>query len=194
MAKEDYKVKSQHSNRKSSIPLMVILTIWLLLPSLVISCAPEPATAPALEPIPDLKPPLEPISPAGPTISIGDATTTIEGVVTIDISIDGVTEGISGYDLTVLLTGDSVAQIVDVVLPDFGLTDISELPSNTVTIMAVDLKDIVPSGTKKALLATVKLQGIGLGTSTIDVIVNAMDDDDGNPIEPYVSTGTIEVR
>ena len=135
-----------------------------------------------------------PAPPTGPSVSVGEARTTVGEVVTVEITIDGAAGGISGYDLTVSLTDEGVAQIVDVVLPDFGLTDIGKLPSNKVTIRAVDLKNIIPSGTEEYLLTILKLQGMGLGTSTITVTIHAMDDDAGNTIEPHVTSGTIEVR
>lgn len=131
---------------------------------------------------------------ANTIISIGEVKIEVGDEVAADISTRGAIGGLSGYDLNVSITDEAVAEIVDVVFPNFGLTSISELPSSTVRIMAVDLNDIVPPRTEEALLATLKLRGIVAGTSKIHIIVHAMDDDKGAPVEPHFSLDSIVVQ
>ncbi len=151
------------------------------------SPAPSPAPGPAPTPSPSFKP------QTGSTISLGELETAVGEIGSVEITITGLTNGLSGYDLIISLSDKAVAKIVDVELPDFALLDVNKLSSSEVAIRAVDLKDIVPSGKAQTLLATLRIEGIELGMCTIDLIVNAMDDDDGNPMEPRILPGYIEV-
>ncbi len=156
--------------------------------------SPAPTPAPMPTPSPSPKPSPAPELPTGHRISVGGTIINKGEIAAYNITIDGVMDGISGYNIEVSLTDERIAQIMDVSLPDYGLTDVSMLPSYKVIIQAVDLNHIVSPGTEKTLLAILRVQGIGVGASTIDIIVNAIDDDNGDPIEHYVASGTIEVR
>jgi len=205
--------KSNNVFTHSRAVIIIFILILSILSSLTTSCgAPqEPAPAPTpppqipLKPIPESTPapspsPTPSTSPTpsfktqtGSTINLEELETNVGEIGSVEINITGLTNGISGYDLTVSLENNAIAEIVDVELPDFGLPDVKKISSSEVTIRAVDLKDIIPSGKAQALLATLRIQGIRLGTTNINVVINAMDDDDGNPMESHVNTSVIKV-
>jgi len=126
-------------------------------------------------------------------MSIGECTAKVGETVSVEITLYDVATGLSGYDIEVSLENEKIARIVNVILPAFGLKDIGDLPSSSVRIKAVDLNETVSSGVKEASLATLEFEGLYPGTTDIIVFVRAMDDDDGNPIEPDISQGHIEV-
>ena len=178
--------------RRSRSVIIIFILILAILSSLTISCKSEPLPAP--EPTPPTQIPLKPIPEPTPaptpvptptptpspsfkiqtssTVSIGEIETAVGEVGSVGITITGLTNGLSGYDLVISISDKVIAEVVDVELPEFGLADAKKLSSSEVAIRAVDLKDIIPSGKEHALLATLKIQGIGLGTSNINIVVN----------------------
>jgi len=128
-----------------------------------------------------------------PVVTIGDAKTMVNEVGNVEITIHEATTGLAGYHITVSLSDDQVAEVVDIVLPDFGLTDEAISSPSTARIRAVDVKDIVPFGTNEARLAVLKVKGWKSGISEVLVTVYAMDDDNGDPIEPRIVPGSVEV-
>ncbi|MFC1934445.1 hypothetical protein ACFLXX_04825, partial [Chloroflexota bacterium] len=132
-------------------------------------------------------------NPNNPSVFIKETKIAKGQVATVDILIRNIEQGLSGYDLFVSLPDEELIQIVDVVFPDFGLTDIGILTNSTTRVRVADLNDIITSGTKEASLVTLKLQGMKLGTSEMYVTIHAMDDDSGNAIEPMTTPGLIEV-
>jgi len=126
-------------------------------------------------------------------LQVGEARVGVGETVNIDIFIDGAEESVSGIDITILLTDEDVAQITNITLLDFGLEDISEFPATVALIMAADINDVLPSSTKKTKLATISIKGISQGRSDLEIKVNAIDDDNGNPIIPIVTNGSVTV-
>lgn len=153
---------------------------------------PEPTPEPSQEPSPTQTPESE--LPTVPTVLIEEVTTTVGAKCTVRIVFLNATDGLSGYMIRFFLVNSEVAQITNVVLPDFGSTESSNLPNNTVEIAALDVHDIVGIGTEEALLATLELEGLNSGNSGIALEIIAMENDNSNPVEPRILPGSIEVR
>lgn len=194
-------------NVKLYVGLLAVFVSVLLIITTVMSCRQptselpqEPSPAPTLVPTPE--PSQEPsptqtpesAPPMVPTVLIEEVTTTVGAKCTVRIVFLNAADGLSGYMIRVFLVNSEVAQITNVVLPNFGSTESSNLPNNTVEIAALDVHDIVGIGTEEALLATLELEGLNSGNSGIAIEIIAMENDNSNPVEPRILPGSIEVR
>lgn len=128
-----------------------------------------------------------------PIVSIGEARIEVDEIGTVEVAIREATAGLSGYDITVSLSDDEVAEIVGIVMPDFGLTDETISSPSSARIRAVDLNEIVPLGTSEAQLAVLEVKGLKPGISEVTASIYAMDDDNGDPIEPRILWGSVRV-
>jgi parallel beta-helix repeat protein len=140
--------------------------------------------------------PLVQDSVGAPTVSITPQTQQIHvgNTSTVNITINKVPDGLSGYNLTVSLSNASVAEILSVSPPSWApLNDNSTLPADVVWIKGVDLSDQVQSGATDINLGTLTLRGDRKGTTDIVIAVTKMDDDSGYPINPCTETGYLTV-
>ena len=174
-------------SRYSSV--MVILILFVVLAG--VSCQSKAVQESEATRIPE--PTTEQASAVYTIISIDDGETTVGEATDVSITLGDAETGLSGYDITVSVANDRIAQIVDVVLPNFGLEEFGELPSTSIRIKAVDLKDIISPVPGEVTLATVTVKGISQGGTTVSLTVRAMDDDSGNPIQTEVLHGQISI-
>ena len=122
---------------------------------------------------------------------------TIEGIHgegTVEIYLDSIPTGLSGYNMTISIDDPSIAEIESIELPPWAtLYKNSTLPSFTIWIKAVDLNDKIGPGEKNVLLARLKIRPISGGNTTVSIAVTALDDDYGNPIITKTTDGWIKV-
>ena len=131
-----------------------------------------------------------------PIISITPQTQEVSlgGVTTVNLTLNEAPTGLSGYNLTVSLSNTSVAEILSISFPLWAsLNDNSTFPADSVWIKGVDLGDQVGVGATDSNLGTLTLRGDDKGTSDISITVTKMDADDGYPINPDTTSGTMEV-
>ena len=115
-------------------------------------------------------------------------------VTTIKLTLSEVPGGLSGYNITVRLSNGSVAEIISVDFPGWAtLKDNSTLPADAVWLEAVDLTDQIKRNATDVILATLTIRGDEIGNTDIIADINEMDDDDGNPIYPSITNGSINV-
>ena len=105
---------------------------------------------------------------------------------TVTIVLTGAQQGLSGYDLTIALEPAGVAEIVEVSLPDFGITRTSAVPSASVSILIADLNRRVGPAVGAQTLATLRITARSAGTASITIQVKAMDDEQGGGLSPQV--------
>ncbi|AAM07055.1 PKD domain-containing protein [Methanosarcina acetivorans] len=102
--------------------------------------------------------------------------------------------GLSGYNLTVSIDDPAIAEIVDIEYPSWALiTQNSTLPGTSIYMKTVDLEDSVKEGAADVVLATIKVSGKEKGSANLSIGVKRLEEDSGDPIEPALLTGTIEV-
>lgn len=130
---------------------------------------------------------------ANATLRVAEVVTTVDGCINVDVTIHQASQGLSGYDMTISLVDAEVATIDSVDLPEFGLSDASRPSPGTTKIRVADLNDLITFETSEARLVTLQLKGSKPGTSEIIVALNAMDDDNGDPIEPRIVSGSVKV-
>ncbi len=178
--------------QKQNVKLLLVMFVSvLLIIATAISCG-QPTSEPPQEPSITTTPQSAP--PTVPAVSIEEVTTTVGARSTVKVVFLNATDGLSGYMFRVFLINPEVAQITNVVFPDFGSTESSSLPNTTVEIAALDLRDIVSIGTEEVLLATLELEGLNSGNSGIAIEIMAMENDNNSPVEPRILPSSIEVR
>ena len=130
-----------------------------------------------------------------PTISVGDgAIAEVGSTTTVNITLDQAPNGLSGYKITVSVSDPSVAEITGVKFPSWAtMNDNSTLPADSFWMKAVDLNEEVEAGTTDIDLGTLTIRGDATGECEIDVAIEHVDDDSGDPINPSVSPGTLTV-
>ena len=113
---------------------------------------------------------------------------TLGSSIKINLIIDEVPDGLSGYNLTVSLSNTSIADIVSISYPSWAiLHENSKLPSDSVWMKSVDLSDQITSGDTNVTLGTLIIRADKEGTSGVTISVAKMDDDNGYSI----STNTV---
>ncbi|MCM1987800.1 PQQ-binding-like beta-propeller repeat protein [Methanococcoides seepicolus] len=132
----------------------------------------------------------------GPGLSlVPEDASVIEGQVTqIQIMASEFPEGLSGYNLTVVIDDPTVAEIVDIEYPAWAtMVENSSMPGTSIYLKALDGESNVEAGAKDVLLATLTVSGKEFGSTGLSLTVEGLDDDSGTAIDALPSTGTIEV-
>lgn len=118
---------------------------------------------------------------ATPAVIVEEAQNpTVGSIIPINIILNGSTNGLSGYNITVSLRNASVAELVSVDFPNGPLSTKGSLPADSVWLKAVYLNG--QTGPDDIVLATVNVRIDAPGTVKLNTNVNLMDDSDGNPI------------
>ena len=111
----------------------------------------------------------------------------------VQIVMDKVPTGISGFNVTISISDPAVANITAVYSPVWaGVSATSAVPSNSVWIKAVNF-DQVHAGDTNVLLGTVTITAKKSGTSNLNIVSTQIDDTNGNLINPDVISGKIHV-
>ena len=129
------------------------------------------------------------------TIYVDNGTIdTIGSTTEINITIDEIPDGLSGYNLNISLSNTNIAEIMSVTFPAWAtLHENSVLPADSVWIKAIDLTEQVKSGDMNILLGTLTIRGDHQGLCDIIATITKMDDDDGYPIDAFSEHGRLEV-
>jgi YVTN family beta-propeller protein len=112
----------------------------------------------------------------------------------VQIMIDEVPAGLSGFNITISVSDPEIAEITAVSFPSWGqLPKNSTLPSSSIWIKTIDLENEVHPGDTNVSLGTITLTGKMEGTSDISIQKTMISDDNGSLINPAVNTGKINV-
>ena len=111
----------------------------------------------------------------------------------VQIVMDKVPTGISGFNVTISISDPAVANITAVYSPVWtGVSATSAVPANSVWIKAVNF-DQVHADDTNVLLGTVIITAKKSGTSNLNIVSTQIDDTNGNLINPDVISGKIHV-
>jgi hypothetical protein len=110
------------------------------------------------------------------------------------LRLDSAPNGLAGYIINVSLENGSVAKIVSVKFPEWAKLNDSSIRETSATLEAVDLEDSIKPGATNIELATIVLKSMKRGETFINVKVVAMDDDEGNSINPFTELGKLVVE
>jgi hypothetical protein len=135
-----------------------------------------------------------------PLINAGSEKITIESITVregmdakVKIILDSAPKGLAGYDVTLILRDFAVANIIKVEFPPWAKLSDSSIRNNSIKLKAVDLEDRIRPGSTDIELASIVFGNTKQGESMIELTVNKMDDDEGNPITPIIEFGKLTV-
>ena len=104
------------------------------------------------------------------------------GSTTIDIIIDELPRGLSGFDIDVVLGDPSIGEITAVDYnTDLALSIAPSLPASQVNLFASDLGQNISTSTSPVILATLTINPLAQGTSSIDVSLGTLGIDSDDP-------------
>ncbi len=118
----------------------------------------------------------------GPNLILDSSLLEIENTTTLDLTLGSSARGLSGFDIDISIDSPSLIQITGVTFPSYGLTNVEGLNTPAVSIRAVDLAGIATGALSNFRLASVTVLGLEAGEAILTLTVNAVDDDEGNPI------------
>ena len=97
--------------------------------------------------------------------------------------------------MNVALSSPGIARISAVTMPDWAsLKNVDgTLPAESVNLTAVDLSDTVQKGATKVAMATLTVDGVSAGTTSIVLTVSELTDDNGDPIQFTTTQAGISV-
>ena len=150
-----------------------------------------PPTLPTATPPPTATP-----SPAGGLTVTLDASSVGTGQTTfLRVLIPAAPDGVSGLAIGFTVSQPGVLEISGVNMPAYGLTQTlpPTFPNASVQVLAVDLTQIVEAGATDFELVNVELSGLAPGTATIDIVLDQIDDDNGDPIAISPSPPSVTV-
>ena len=127
---------------------------------------------------------------AFPDLTVGNTGDTAS----FELVLDQTPEGLSGYNMTIVVTDPQVAEITGVTFPAWaGMKGNDILPSSSVWIKAADLQDQVLVNSTQVPVATITIRGKSTGSTSINGVITQMSDDDGMNMDPEVKEGTFAV-
>ena len=109
----------------------------------------------------------------------------------IPLQADGFPNGISQYDLRIFFDPGFV-DIVNVVFPPLGNGVVNSQTSDSVSISFSDLGNQLQSGLEN--IAIIEVTSVAEGAAQIDIEIDVIQDNDGNPIVARAFKGLVEVR
>ena len=129
------------------------------------------------------------------TVNIADGIIgEVSSTTTLSITLDVAPTGLAGYTLTISLSDPDIAEITAVSFPAWATVNSNgDLPADSFWMKAADLNHQVEPGATEIDLGTLTIRGDANGKCEISVTVDRMDDDSGDPVTPYVSSGTVTV-
>ena len=129
-------------------------------------------------------------------LSIGNGeVTAIGSTASVNIVLDEAPAGLAGYSFNVSVENPAIATVSAVSYPSWAsITQTSTLPSANCWVKASDMGEAVQSGALNTTLATITLQGLAGGATTVNLAVNMMNDDTDAVIVPTIAAGTFTVN
>ena len=134
------------------------------------------------------------VLPSTVSFDTTDVKLPINSMKTLNLTIDNLPSGLSGYNITVSLSNESVAEIISVDFPSWAVVNSNgSLSGDSVWLKGADLMDGIKSGTSNVLLATLTVRGDIPGNTNVVITVESMDDDGGNQINSNIINTQLEV-
>jgi PKD repeat protein len=123
-----------------------------------------------------------------------DASVSENHYTDIDITVNSLPDGLSGYNFTVSIADPGVAEIVGISYPSWAnLTENSSLPRSSVYLKTLDGNSQLEAGAEDVVLATITVYGKEMGSTNLTLDIHRLDDDTGSEIEAELAVGTLEV-
>ncbi|WP_317136839.1 PKD domain-containing protein [Methanochimaera problematica] len=112
----------------------------------------------------------------------------------LTIIADHLPQGISDYELTILLSDSDKAEITGFSLPDDIVTVSSEgIPGASAIIKAKDTKSILEAGCENVILAELTIKGLSSGSTDVSISKSIIHDDSGKETEIIQNPKSLEI-
>lgn len=129
-----------------------------------------------------------------PSISVdGEQTTDVGLTNKFNIILNEAPTGLSGYKMTVSLANASLGEITSIDFPGWALVNSKgSMPADSVLIKAVDIRDVIKAGANNIILATANVRRDDKGNITLNIIIEKLDDDNGNLIIKNIDSNNVQ--
>lgn len=135
-------------------------------------------------------------------VTVASGTVAVGATMSLPVTLENATSGLAGFDMTAVITDPNVAEISGATFPPFGDAGFdlslvtSTSPGTSLRVAIVDLAGLVqPGATGQHELVTFDVVGILSGRSTtLELVIRRIDDEDGDPIAATVQIGTVTVE
>ncbi len=130
-----------------------------------------------------------------PILLVSSDSVAVDQTISLGLVLTNAPEGLSGFDVTVKVMDQEIAELLAAEFPHFELTLQTREPAQSqgLRLRAVDLRDAVPPGSSAVTLATLQLKGKKAGSTMILLTLNAIDDDRGLPLTPGITGSLLQV-
>ena len=129
----------------------------------------------------------------GTRMEIESVSGTVDRNVTADITMHMAKAGVAGFTLEVSIADPTIARIVGLDLSNFGLSETSPLPTDVLSISAVDLSRSFEGPFERETMATLEFELLSPGDTEIVLRISKLDDDDGDAVFVEAVNGKLSV-
>ena len=97
--------------------------------------------------------------------------------VPVDIVLQTVSTGISGFVIELSVQNAVIAQILSVTLPGYGLVVVTGTPGPTALVIVADANEILQGQITSVVIATANINLLTAGTSPLTITLSQLDSD-----------------
>ncbi|RXK50133.1 PGF-CTERM sorting domain-containing protein [Halorientalis pallida] len=131
----------------------------------------------------------------GAQLTVTNATVDENETSTLRLALSRAPAGLSGYEVTLVLSESGVAEITNASYPDtFQLTTEPAITGDGQRVTLEAAVTDTPPGATNVTLATVEVTGTGGGTTAVRVTDAQVDADNGSRVAPAYSAGSVAVE
>ncbi|MCI0439991.1 MAG: PKD domain-containing protein, partial [Chloroflexi bacterium] len=130
--------------------------------------------------------------PQAVSLTVGSAQVAVGQSATIPVVLSAAPSGVAGFDISVSLSNANTRLANAQLAPEFSAPE-SGISADLKRLTGADFQNAVQSGATSITLATLTVEGILDGATSVSVTVNILDDDQGNPMSASVQNGTVTV-
>jgi len=130
-----------------------------------------------------------------PTLSLANASVDPGETTTTRLSLSAAPDGLAGFNVTVRVGDPQAAAVVNASVDDaFGIRRAEVVDDGrAVVLRGGDIEDEIAPGDANVTLATLELRGSDAATTTLEIDVTQVDDDEGRRVRPDTRPGTVQV-
>ncbi|WP_245575963.1 5'-nucleotidase C-terminal domain-containing protein [Haloplanus natans] len=132
-------------------------------------------------------------TPATPTVAVTDVTLESGDAAVVPITLSAAPDGFAGGTLTVSVSDPTVAEVEAASYPESLLSREPQITENdsSVTLAVADVEKEIQSGATDSALAELTLAANGTGTTTLTVVIDRFDDDNGTSMSVAAGRATV---
>lgn len=107
------------------------------------------------------------------TSAVGNVSQTVS----VDVVLETVSNGISGFVFDLSVQDPTVAQIQGVTLPGYGFQLVTGTPGSTVRVIVADATELLQGQITSTVIATANVDLLSVGTSQVNLTLIQLDSD-----------------